>query len=139
MGINDKGIKTMRDIYSFARMLLRCLPVLLFILPDTLAQYAAPLTDTLKWKNIASRYKNFVEVRPILVNDGKESIFLSRIWPHGSAQLQRVPSPGWRIREIPDCAYLPKTHPQTVRALKTSRTCTSKTRHNRRFSAQKST
>src|SRR5215813_1338786 len=65
MGINDKGIKTMRDIYSFARMLLRCLPVLLFILLDTLAQYAAPLTDTLTWKNIASRYKNFVEVRPI--------------------------------------------------------------------------
>ena len=89
MGINDRGIKTMKSPYSFASLLLRCLTLLLCILLDTLAQYSAPVTDTLKWKNIASRYKNFVEVRPILVNDGKESIFLSRIWPHGYAQLQR--------------------------------------------------
>jgi hypothetical protein len=32
------------------------MPLLLFISLDTLAQYAAPVTDTLKWKNIASRY-----------------------------------------------------------------------------------
>jgi hypothetical protein len=54
-------------------------------------------------------------------------------------KIDHVPSAGWRIREIPDCASSPKTHPQTVRLPKTSRKWPSKTQHNRRFSAQKST
>ncbi len=61
----------------------------IFILLGAWVQYAAPVTDTPRWKNFASQYKNFVEIRPVLVNGGKEAIFLSRIWPRGSAQLQR--------------------------------------------------
>src|SRR6266545_3620338 len=53
--------------------------------------------------------------------------------------INSVPSAGWRIREIAVCASSPKTHPQIVRLPKTSRKWPSKTQHNRRFSAQKST
>ncbi len=61
----------------------------IIILLGTLASYAAPVADTLRWKNVAPQYKSLADIKPILVNDGQESIFLSRIWPHGSAQLQR--------------------------------------------------
>ena len=43
----------------------------------------------LKWENVSSQYTSFDQINPVLVNEGQASIFLSRIWPHGSAQLQR--------------------------------------------------
>jgi hypothetical protein len=52
------------------------------------AQVAAAL-QALEWKGIAPRYNHFDEIKPVLINRGKKSVFLSRIWPHGSAQLQR--------------------------------------------------
>jgi hypothetical protein len=66
-------------------------PLVLIVLGAivSLAQNASLSPSTLRWKNVSSRYMSFNEIRPVLVNDGKESVFLSRIWPHGSAQLQR--------------------------------------------------
>jgi hypothetical protein len=53
------------------------------------AQDASQSPATLRWKHVSSHYMSFDEIKPVLVNEGKESVFLSRIWPHGSAQLQR--------------------------------------------------
>ena len=61
----------------------------IFLLLGTVGQSTA-VTEPLKWKNVATQYKSLAEIKPLLVNDGKSSIFLSRIWPHGSAQLQRL-------------------------------------------------
>lgn len=62
--------------------------LILFLL-GTGAHNAAPGTEPLKWRQVAAQYQSLADLKPILVNDGQESIFLSRIWPHGSAQLQR--------------------------------------------------
>ena len=43
----------------------------------------------LRWKGVSAHYDHFGEIKPVLSNVGTTSIFLSRIWPHGSAQLQR--------------------------------------------------
>ncbi len=55
---------------------------------------ASPAQDdgglgALRWKEISPRYTHFDQIRPVLVNMGNRSVFLSRIWPHGAAQLQR--------------------------------------------------
>jgi hypothetical protein len=47
------------------------------------------VSHAVAWKGIAPQYAHFNQIRPVLMNTGKSSIFLSRIWPHGSAQLQR--------------------------------------------------
>jgi hypothetical protein len=57
------------------------------------AQVDATL-HALAWKGIASRYNHFDRIKPVLINTGKSSVFLSRIWPHGSAQLQRFNEAG---------------------------------------------
>jgi len=44
----------------------------------------------LVWQDVAPRYKTFVEIKPVLINSGPNSIFLSRIWPHSAAQLERL-------------------------------------------------
>ena len=44
---------------------------------------------TLSWSGIVPRYSGFAEIQPVLLNSGSSPVFLSRIWPHGSAQLQR--------------------------------------------------
>jgi hypothetical protein len=54
------------------------------------AQDPSPSPAVLVWQNVSSRYKNFAEIKPVLVNSSEKSIFLSRIWPHGSAQLERL-------------------------------------------------
>jgi hypothetical protein len=40
-------------------------------------------------KHISARYKILKEIKPVLANEGRRSVFLSRIWPDSSAQLQR--------------------------------------------------
>ena len=46
-------------------------------------------TTLLKWENIAPKYGNLAEIKPILANQETKSLFLSRLWPNGSAQLER--------------------------------------------------
>ena len=49
----------------------------------------AKSTASLQWANVASGYHRFEEIKPKLVNNGDVSIFLSRLWPDGSAHLER--------------------------------------------------
>ena len=44
---------------------------------------------SLQWANVSSGYHRFEDIQPKLVNNGGTSIFLSRLWPDGSARLQR--------------------------------------------------
>jgi hypothetical protein len=44
----------------------------------------------LEWHGVAPHYLRFDQIRPTLSNVGEASVFLSRLWPHGSAQLQRL-------------------------------------------------
>ncbi len=44
---------------------------------------------SLQWANMSSRYRDFEEIKPTLINKGDVSIFLSRLYPNGSAQLER--------------------------------------------------
>ena len=53
------------------------------------AQNSFPKGVDLAWNNVQSEYTNFSEIKPVLVNNGKSPIFLSRLWPNGMAQLQR--------------------------------------------------
>lgn len=50
----------------------------------------AKLGASLQWANMSSSYRRFEEIKPKLVNRGEVSIFLSRLWPNGSAQLERL-------------------------------------------------
>src|SRR5260221_6522391 len=50
-------------------------------------------TQRIIWKNIAPTYKTFAEIKPVLINLGTRSIFLSRIYPYGYAQLERYYEP----------------------------------------------
>jgi hypothetical protein len=43
----------------------------------------------LVWQDVAPIYERFDEIKPTLVNHGQKSVFLSRLYPNGSAQLQR--------------------------------------------------
>jgi hypothetical protein len=54
------------------------------------AQDAPPSPATLVWQDILTRYQSFDAISPVIVNSGQQSVFLSRIWPHGSAQLERL-------------------------------------------------
>lgn len=56
----------------------------------SLGQDAPQSPAILIWKDVSSRYRGFDQIKPVLVNKGGESVFLSRIWPHGFAQLQRL-------------------------------------------------
>jgi len=42
-----------------------------------------------RWANVSSNYRRFEEIKPKFVNSGEVSIFLSRLWPNGAAQLER--------------------------------------------------
>jgi hypothetical protein len=44
----------------------------------------------IEWQNVSSRHTTFDEIKPVLVNGGQESIFLSRIYPRGFAQFERL-------------------------------------------------
>jgi hypothetical protein len=67
----------------------RILVLLLLSFTGAFAQTDTPISTALKWQNVSSQYKSFDQIKPVLVNEGKESVFLSRIYPHGSAQLSR--------------------------------------------------
>jgi hypothetical protein len=67
----------------------RILVLLLLSFTGAFAQTDTPISAALKWKNVSSQYKTFDQIKPVLLNEGKESVFLSRIYPHGSAQLSR--------------------------------------------------
>jgi hypothetical protein len=54
----------------------------------SLAQEAKPAAS-LQWTNVLAGYHSFEEIKPGLVNKGGISIFLSRLWPDGSARLER--------------------------------------------------
>jgi hypothetical protein len=65
--------------------------LLLFLLcsGSVSAQSAFPEHVALEWKNVMTQYSSFDEIKPVLVNSGARSIFLSRLWPDGMAQLER--------------------------------------------------
>jgi hypothetical protein len=44
---------------------------------------------SLAWENIRAEYQSLDEIKPTLANHESHPIYLSRIWPHGSAQLKR--------------------------------------------------
>jgi hypothetical protein len=52
-------------------------------------QTVASTAVSIKWRNLEHSYKNFNEIKPVLLNQTDKSIFLSRLWPDGSAQLER--------------------------------------------------
>jgi hypothetical protein len=43
----------------------------------------------LEWANVSSGYHHLDDIKPKLVNEGNISIFLSRLYPNGSARLER--------------------------------------------------
>jgi len=67
----------------------RLLVLLLFGLTASLAQVAPQSPATLTWKHVSARYRGFNEIKPVLLNEGKQSVFLSRIYPDEFAQLER--------------------------------------------------
>jgi hypothetical protein len=62
--------------------------VLMALASASLGQEAKS-TALLQWANVSSYYHRFEDIKPKLVNNGDVSIFLSRLWPSGSAQLER--------------------------------------------------
>jgi hypothetical protein len=62
----------------------------LFGLTSLSAQDVLLSPAILEWQDVSTRYRGFDEIKPVLVNRGKQSVFLSRIWPHGSGQLERL-------------------------------------------------
>jgi hypothetical protein len=43
----------------------------------------------LGWKNVLPQYASFAQIKPILVNKSKHSVFLSRLYPDYAARLER--------------------------------------------------
>jgi hypothetical protein len=52
--------------------------------------------SSLQWVNVSSVYRRFEDIKPKLANKGKVSVFLSRLYPNGSAQVQRFNSESGR-------------------------------------------
>lgn len=67
----------------------KSLVLILLGLISSFAQEVPKSPDSLRWKHVSSQYRNFDEIKPVLINDGDVSVFLSRLWPDGSAQLER--------------------------------------------------
>jgi hypothetical protein len=65
MGINNQGIKTMKDLYSFARMLVRCLTLLFLLISSNGAVQGQTLNN--KLPSVYLRFKEDVND-----NDGEE-------------------------------------------------------------------
>lgn len=65
------------------------------------AQQDRKVVHDLDWTNIRPQYKAFADINPILVNRELKSIYLSRIYPNGYAQLQRFDetSGKWELGE----------------------------------------
>ena len=62
--------------------------VLLALASASVGQESKAATS-LQWANMSSGYHRFEDIKPTLVNNGGVSIFLSRLWPDGYAQLER--------------------------------------------------
>lgn len=56
---------------------------------------------SLQLVNVSSAYRRFEDIKPKLANKGKVSVFLSRLYPDGSAHLQRFngDSGRWEVGE----------------------------------------
>jgi hypothetical protein len=67
----------------------KLLVFMLLGLTGSLPQDAPQSASALTWKHVSPKYKSMEEIKPALTNDGGQSVFLSRIWPDDSAQLQR--------------------------------------------------
>jgi hypothetical protein len=65
------------------------IPLVLLALASASLGQESKAAASLAWANVASGYHHFDDIKPMLVNDGNVSIFLSRLWPDGSAQLER--------------------------------------------------
>lgn len=64
--------------------------MLVFTCVGAYAQETAQSPETLSWKNAASQYRSLQAIKPSVENVRNSPVFLSRIWPDGSAQLQRL-------------------------------------------------
>ena len=64
--------------------------LMLLSLASSFAQNSSDSLAKLRWRDTSPEYKTFSEIHAVLVNDGRESVFLSRIYPHGYAQLERL-------------------------------------------------
>jgi len=55
----------------------------------------------LTWTNIGAVYKTFDAIKPVLVNNKSQSLYLSRIYPNGYARLKRFneSSGEWELGE----------------------------------------
>jgi hypothetical protein len=75
-----------------ANLAIKFKPVILaaLALACAVAQDASQWPANLVWQDVSSTYKRFDEITPVLVNNGEKSVFLSRLWPNGSAHLQRL-------------------------------------------------
>ena len=67
----------------------RLVTVVFVALASALLGQEAKSAASLEWANVSSGYHRFEDLKPELVNKGEVSIFLSRLWPDGSAQLER--------------------------------------------------
>ena len=65
------------------------LALLIFVAVSLFAQESTSSPARLEIRGLASKYGGFQEIKPTLVNNGAASVYLSRFWPNGSAQLQR--------------------------------------------------
>jgi hypothetical protein len=92
-----------------------------FLLAFALQVSAQDEKPKIVWKNVQEKYKNFSEIKPVLVNQSNKAIFLPKIVPLWDARLQRfnnetqkweegtrsrsclmVPNPNTPIRISPD-------------------------------------
>lgn len=65
------------------------IPLVLLALTSASLGQESKAAASLRWENVSSGYHRFEDIKPKLVNNGDVSIFLSRLWPDGFAQLER--------------------------------------------------
>ncbi len=64
------------------------IPFLFMSIPLCAEEQKEP-NSKIEWVNMKASYSNFQSIRPQIINSGTRPVFLSRIYPHGSAQLVR--------------------------------------------------
>lgn len=52
--------------------------------------HAEEAQASIQWVNVSATYRRFEDIKPKLMNNGKVSVFLSRLYPDASARLQRL-------------------------------------------------
>ena len=63
---------------------------ILFVLAVPVYPQETRSTASISWSNVSSTYHRFEDIKPRLANAGTVSVFLSRSWPSGSAQMERL-------------------------------------------------